>query len=167
MKTNLFLLIFEALLPAVLADFWIYYWRADICRAWKCIPEWVYGFLNPADPEKNLEPTCAYAEKTIWDEAYGDISVIKGIRCRRCQDDDGPREIEWNNEMGHFTIYQDRKYGMYNLNDDQVGQCYLKTPYSGLGSYFGCGGRKEWVMTPLVFCESNYTAEPINGPIDG
>ncbi|RYP59125.1 hypothetical protein DL770_010276 [Monosporascus sp. CRB-9-2] len=163
MRTSLFLLIFGALLPTALADFWIYYWRTPICRSWVCRTEWVYGFLNSADPEKNLEPTCAYAEKTRWEEADLDISNLKGIRCKNCQDGDGPRDIEWNNEMGHFTVYQGRNYGMYDVHDNKVGQCYLKTPYSGLGSYLGCGLMKEWGITPLVFCESEYSAEPING----
>ncbi|RYO85385.1 hypothetical protein DL766_000458 [Monosporascus sp. MC13-8B] len=161
MKTSLFLLALGALLPTVLADFWIYYGYTQICRSWyTCRGGWVYGFLNSADPEKNLEPTCADVQKMRWDEANLDISNIKGIRCKRCQDGDGPREIEWNNEMGHFTVYQGRNFGMYDVRNHKVGQCYLKTPYSGNGSYLHCG---VIGITPLVYCESEYNADKIHG----
>ncbi|KAI0015400.1 hypothetical protein F4780DRAFT_87363 [Xylariomycetidae sp. FL0641] len=110
------------------------------------------------------QPDCDDVTKWAkWFYITGDVSGNKhGVRISGWWGNDDPAEIEWNNEMGHFTIYKNRNYAMIDVNGTQQGQCRRD-----LSWHFDCFDASDLAPVTghaLAFCESSSDTSTFNDP---
>ncbi|KAM5353504.1 hypothetical protein ACJ41O_000154 [Fusarium nematophilum] len=132
------------------ADFWIYEeqdFTGDITSEH-------FKFYNSL-------PDCAYVTggstaQSRKDDVSGDKS---GVRCDGCWGGDLTL-IEFNNNMGHFTIYKDRNWEMVDLNDNVVGNCEPNGDDTYTCPIAPTGQPAQGKS--VIFCTSGHNADPIN-----
>ncbi|KAK7964375.1 hypothetical protein PG996_007935 [Apiospora saccharicola] len=101
---------------SVLADFWIFY---------EGMSEEVagYRFLHREDP------TChEISQADHWPFWTDDVSQETGIRLfdRGEQNPQKPGGMEVNTGRVHFTLYESRNWGIFDLDDRPHGHCYSR-----------------------------------------
>ncbi|VBB84471.1 Putative protein of unknown function [Podospora comata] len=105
-------------IKSCVADFWIY----EAGGFGDVVPVTYFRFYH--DP-----PKCGTTGNNNGQNylPYDDVSKRKGIACdgNGCEGGN-PNEItrfEMNVDWGHYTIYKDRGYRMYDKKNNVVGQC--------------------------------------------
>ncbi|CAJ2509368.1 Uu.00g143940.m01.CDS01 [Anthostomella pinea] len=112
-----------------------------------------YGFSNTEQLD------CDYVDKHMKEQpAHDDISQWWGVRCKGCNEHH-PTVIEWHNEMGHFTAYENRGWAMVDTSDNVKGHCGRP---DGIETYdcnfFGATTHLEL----MIRCDNDYNSDPIN-----
>ncbi|ORY55246.1 uncharacterized protein BCR38DRAFT_414973 [Pseudomassariella vexata] len=151
-----------ALLPLAKADFYIY-------------AVGIFGNVDPESPTANIlngygffngPPSCDdVINHYIWQISSEDLSGGRsGVRCEGCSlgygGDVEPTELEWNNEMGHFTWYLNRNGDFVDTDDVVKGNCVVDGSDS-----FDCvippGITPDKGISQL-FCTSDLNADAVN-----
>lgn len=126
-----------------LADFWVFYEEmAKDCPG--------YRFLHKE------EPSCSDVGRSYhWPYWSNDLSKDTGVRIWQGTHE-LPEALEVNTGRAHFTIYQHRNWGLYNLEDERRGNC---EPFHDIkniewncpehGKYVGNHGRL------VIYCETD------------
>ncbi|KAF5866081.1 hypothetical protein ETB97_001159 [Aspergillus alliaceus] len=88
----------------------------------------------------------------------GDVDnhvIFQGVRCKGCVDD--PPELEFNNSVGHYTIYKNIDYGLFTTDDKEVGQCNVdKSDHFQSSNLFSQAGDS------IIFCKASFNADKAN-----
>ncbi|KAF4982819.1 hypothetical protein FZEAL_1611 [Fusarium zealandicum] len=109
----------------------------------------------------NSKPDCSdVTTGSIAQQRKDDVSGGKnGVRCEGCLDGD-LRVIEFNNDMGHFTIYKDRNWEMVDLDDKVVGNCEPDDSHTYTCPIPPTGQPAQGGS--IIFCTSEHNADAIN-----
>ncbi|KAK0100386.1 hypothetical protein ONS95_008340 [Cadophora gregata] len=109
---------------------------------------------------------CSHASREVCPEKGDDVSG-SGVRCKGACKDYEPgnqmTQIEMNTGSlygEHFTFYQDRNNGLYDTNNNRIGDCA-----PGDNARFDCG--RTVIGSRKLTCYSYLTADRINSAYRG
>ncbi|KAE8142524.1 hypothetical protein BDV38DRAFT_278050 [Aspergillus pseudotamarii] len=150
MKFAIATLAAAALAPLAAADFYIYSIKSgSVNDGMAPVNSDGFFFLN-APPDCN-----DVNNKAIFISSLSDVSGGRqGVRCKGCPDFE---ELEFNLEVGHYTIYKNRDYGLFTTDDKKVGQCNMDK-----SDHFQCGNPFSQAGDSIVHCTADFNADPVN-----
>ncbi|KAK8137533.1 hypothetical protein PG984_003026 [Apiospora sp. TS-2023a] len=100
---------------------------------------------------------CDEVEKALWWPVLDDVSGSKqGVRVVGT-DLTSPDTFEANVGHVHFTIYKNRGYGVFDVNDKQHGTCRIEP-----GLEYVCGPNDDIDGHSTYHCNSDYVASDMN-----
>ncbi|KAK0609426.1 hypothetical protein B0T14DRAFT_441850 [Immersiella caudata] len=83
-----------------------------------------------------------------------DVSRIQGVVCDGAGCSNGKFEevkrLEMNTDFGHYTIYKDRGFGLFDTRDRNLGSCRPTREHS-----FTCGAPFSMSGITMFYCDSS------------